>query len=63
MADALDRLGLWRRAGMSAIIVGLDLVEALASLPAGLDRDFARRLFLAAETPFVVEWLAANKDD
>lgn len=58
---ALDRIGVWRRAGMAGTLTGLDLVEAMASLPAGMDADFARRLLLAAEAPFVAAWLQANK--
>lgn len=53
MLAALARPGLWRRAGMGGEIVGLDLTEAMASLPAGLDREFCRRLFVIAETEFL----------
>jgi hypothetical protein len=46
---------------MSGVINGLDLGEAMASLPEqGLDRDFARRLFMTAEAVFVAAWLEAN---
>jgi hypothetical protein len=34
---------------------GLDMTEAMARVPAGLDRELARRLLIAAETP----WLEA----
>ena len=40
--DAIGRSGVWRRAGMSGHIVGLDMREALGSMPRGLDIDFAR---------------------
>lgn len=43
---------------MSGAITGLDMSEALASLPAECDRDFARRLFIIAELHFVI---AINK--
>jgi hypothetical protein len=35
---------------------GLDLKEAMASLPQGLKRDFARRLLIAAEAAFLAAW-------
>jgi hypothetical protein len=41
---------------MSGHVVGLDLAEALAGLPRGLDRQLCRRLFLIAETFFVPAW-------
>jgi hypothetical protein len=52
VAAALDRWGLWHRAGMSGQITGIDMGEALAGIPQGSDRDFAQRLFAAAETSF-----------
>jgi hypothetical protein len=41
---------------MSGHVVGLDLVEAMASLPPGLDLELARRLFFIAERTFVPAW-------
>ena len=43
---------------MSGHIVGLDMREALQSMPGGLDIDFARRLLLIAERFFVPAWWA-----
>lgn len=48
---------------MAGTLTALDIVEAMASLPAGIDADFARRLLLAAEAPFIAAWLQANKAD
>ena len=49
-----DRPGVWRRAGDLLSVTGLDLAEAMRSLPAGpLDRDLTRALFLVAEAAFV----------
>jgi hypothetical protein len=45
---ALDRPGVWRFAAFSGALIGLDLVEAMASLPHGIDRERARALFTAA---------------
>lgn len=52
---ALQRPGVWRFAGMSGIRMGVDLAEAMASLPNAIDRELARELLIAAEVP----WLAA----
>ena len=41
---------------MSGHIVGLDMRDALGSMPRGLDIDFARRLLLIAEQFFVTAW-------
>ena len=49
VAEAIDRIGVWKRAGMSGQVVGLDLAEALAGLPRGLDRQLCRRLLVIAE--------------
>jgi hypothetical protein len=56
----IDRPGVWTRAvGLSAmIVVGLDLREALASLPPDCDRELARRLLLIAESHFVAAFNA-----
>jgi len=51
----LSQPGVWKRAGLAGGLSGLDVAEAMARLPDGIDRDFARRLLTAAETP----WLAA----
>jgi hypothetical protein len=42
---------------MEAVLSGLDWPAALASLPAGLDIDFAKRLLAVAESSFVSAWL------
>jgi hypothetical protein len=50
---AIERLGVWYRAGMNGVIVGLRIEEAMASLPDDdCDRGFARRLFAVAEAAF-----------
>ena len=53
MLAALDRPGVWRFAAFTGALIGLDLTEAMASLPDGLDRVRARALFVAAEIAFV----------
>ncbi|MGD9924427.1 MAG: hypothetical protein AB7V13_23735 [Pseudorhodoplanes sp.] len=60
MLAVLDRPGAWRWAGMSGVLAGLDLAQALASLPAGCDLDFACRLLIEAEVHFVAAWWQAN---
>jgi hypothetical protein len=52
----IGRIGIWKRAGMSAHVVGLDLAEAMAGLPRGLDRQLCRRLFIIAEAFFLPAW-------
>jgi hypothetical protein len=52
VAATLDRWGIWRRAGMSGSIVGIDTEEAMRELPPQCDRAFALRLLVAAEAPF-----------
>jgi hypothetical protein len=49
----LDRPGVWRFAAFSGALMGLDLAEAMASLPDSIDRARARALFAAAEIAFV----------
>jgi hypothetical protein len=49
----LARPGVWRFASFSGALIGLDLAEAMASMPAGVDRERARALFMAAEAAFV----------
>jgi hypothetical protein len=56
VAEVIGRIGVWKRAGMSGHVVGLDLAEAMAGLPHGLDRQLCRRLFIIAETFFVPAW-------
>ena len=53
MLAALDRPGLWRFAAFTGALIGLDLAEAMTSLPRGLDRERARALFIVAEAAFV----------
>lgn len=50
---ALGRWGVWKRAGMQGEISGLDLGEALQSIPDDLDRLFVVRLFAFAEAAFI----------
>jgi hypothetical protein len=59
--DVIDRPGVWKRAGMSGALVGLDLAEAMTSLPEGLDRDRARSLLIAAEPSYLAAWWAAEE--
>jgi hypothetical protein len=49
----LDRPGVWRFAAFSGALIGLDLAEAMASLPDDMERERARALFIAAEIAFV----------
>lgn len=49
----LDRYGIWKRAGMDGMLCGLDVNEALASLPDELDRGFAARLLAIAEIHYI----------
>jgi hypothetical protein len=49
----LDRPGVWRFASFTGALIGLDLAEAMASLPAGIDRERARAQLIASETAFV----------
>lgn len=62
--EAIDRYGVWKRAGFGGQIYGLDLPEAMASVPVGLDRDFVQRLFLCAEPGYLAGILSTieNKD-
>ena len=53
MLAALDRPGVWRFAAFSGALIGLDLSEAMASLPGGIDRERARALLIVAEVAFV----------
>ena len=53
MLAALDRPGVWRFAAFTGALIGLDLAQAMASMPCGLDRERARALFIAAEAAFV----------
>ena len=53
MLAVLDRPGVWRFAAFTGALIGLDLTEAMASLPKGIDRERARALFTAAEVAFV----------
>jgi len=53
VARLIDRAGVWLRAGMTGLVTGLDLAQALVSLPADADREFSRELLIAAEAAFV----------
>lgn len=51
---------------MSGALSGLDLNEAMASLPDRCDRDAAREYFIIAERAFLLahsERLASDRDD
>jgi hypothetical protein len=43
---------------MAGHVTGLDLREALAGVPAGLDLVYVKRLLVIAERHFVAAWLA-----
>lgn len=58
MLEILGRPGVWRFAGFDRILAGLDLNEAIASLPEIHDRDLARRFFRAAEAAFMNAYLS-----
>lgn len=52
VASIIQRYGVWKRAGLSGLMSGLDLAEACASLP-DCDRAFAMRLFVIAESALI----------
>lgn len=41
---------------MSGALVGMDIAQAIASLPAHCDVEFSRRLLIAAEASYVAAW-------
>lgn len=49
----IGRRGVWRRAGMGAVLAGLDMADALAGLPRNLDRDLTVQLLTIAEAAFL----------
>jgi hypothetical protein len=54
--DIIRRPGAWKRAGMGGDLYGLDMIEAMSSLPDDddcIDYEFARRLFRIAEVCFL----------
>lgn len=53
MLKAINRPGIWDFNAWSGALIGLRLNEAMASLPDGVDRDFACDLFVIAEIAFV----------
>lgn len=60
VAALIDRPGLWKRAGLTGALCGLDMREALASLPRGVDRERARKYLAIAEIEFLVAWRDAQ---
>jgi hypothetical protein len=64
VAAIMTRHGVWKRAGLSGMVSGLDLAEACAALPR-CDRAFAIRLFIIAERAWVnaAAALIRTKDD
>lgn len=58
--DSLDRPGIRLYAGMAGVLVGFDVVNALAGMPRGLDHELTKRLLVAAEVSFIA---AAHKSD
>lgn len=48
-----NRYGVWRRAGVDGLLSGIDMTEAVASLPKGCDVEFARALLMAAEAGYM----------
>jgi hypothetical protein len=59
----LDRPGVWRFAAFTGALIGLDLAEAMASLPDGIDRERARALFIAAEAAFLQSFRNRKESD
>ena len=51
--QALNRPGIWLRAGMAGAVCGLDLPQALAGIPDECERGFTRDLLLIAEMQFI----------
>lgn len=62
MLAVLNRPGVWVLSGMAGVMTGLSLREAMASLPAGLDRDRCRRFLIVAETAFLTALHRKTKD-
>ena len=52
----MNRYGVWQRAGMDGGISGLDWLAAIASLPAGIDLEFAKQLIAELEPAYVHAW-------
>jgi hypothetical protein len=57
----LARPGIWRVHAFSGALLGMDMADAMASLPDGLDRDRARALLIVAEAAFVGAALEKTK--
>lgn len=53
MLAILKRYGVWRRVGMDGEISGIDISEAIASLPADCDAELSRRLLIEAEAGYM----------
>lgn len=53
MLASINRPGVWIFNAWSGALIGLQLSEAMASLPDETDRRFARELFQVAEIAFV----------
>ena len=47
---------------MNGLVVGLDMRDALASLPRNADRDLARKYLMRAEREFVGAMMETAKD-
>lgn len=58
----IDRPGVWARAGLAGTITGLAMAEALAGLPATLDRDLVAKLLARAEVSMVSAMVEAAPD-
>ena len=48
---------------MAGVPVGLDFVQALATLPDAIDRERARAFLLTAEAAYLAAWRENNKDN
>jgi hypothetical protein len=47
---------------MAGSLSGMDFLEAMATIAADLDRDFCRRLLLAAESEFLAAFWESKKN-
>jgi hypothetical protein len=52
VAAALDRWGIWQRAGVTGAIAGMDLAHAMYGAPPECDQSLCERLFVVAEAAF-----------
>ena len=63
VVTALARPGVWMRAGLSGVPSGLNVPEALASLPAHADPEIAKQYLVEGETAFLTGvWRRSETD-